>query len=184
MQLLSRQSTYDHSPIADLYQRHGPKLLKYIRRHVPIREDAEDVLLEVFVAALESDTLRTLGEGEQLAWLRSVAHNKFVDHNRRFYRRPIVTLEETSEMLYDDDDLAPEQIALRREAHAQLRRHLSSLPELQREVLRLRFANGLRCAEIARHLNKNEGTVRTLLSRSLNLLRSVYEKSREDTQHG
>lgn len=181
MHVLSHLPSCDHSPIADLYQRHGPTLLKYIRRHVQVQEDAEDMLLEVFIAALESGTLWTLDHGEQLAWLRRVAHNKFVDHHRRVYRCPSVPLEETSETLYDDDAFAPEQVTLRREAHAQLRRHLASLPALQQEVLRLRFANGLRCAEIARQLNKNEGAVRTLLSRALNLLRRIYEKSREET---
>jgi DNA-directed RNA polymerase specialized sigma24 family protein len=34
----------------------------------------------------------------------------------------------------------------------------------------------LRCAEIANTLGKSEAAVRMLLSRTLNLLRSIYEK--------
>ncbi|MBE3560393.1 MAG: sigma-70 family RNA polymerase sigma factor [Ktedonobacteraceae bacterium] len=169
---------HDHQAIAALYQRHAPTILTFIRRQVPTREDAEDLLLDVFVAALENEKLRTLEPEKQLAWLRRVAHNKLNDYYRRAHRRPAVPLDETVEMLYDND-LAPEQMALRQEAHAQLRAQLSSLPELQQNILRLRFANGLRCAEIARRVNKSEGAVRTLLSRSLSLLRSIYADERE-----
>ena len=63
---------------------------------------------------------------------------------------------------------------LRREEYAQLRAKIAQLPELQREVLRLRFANDLHCAEIASVLQKSEGAIRMVLSRTMKLLRAVY----------
>jgi RNA polymerase sigma factor (sigma-70 family) len=99
-------------------------------------------------------------------------------------RRPAVPLEQTQEMLYESDDSSPEREALRQEERTLLRTRLSVLPELQREVLHLRFAYNLPCAEIARLLHKNEGAIRTLLSRSLNRLRAIYETSREEGHHG
>jgi RNA polymerase sigma-70 factor (ECF subfamily) len=145
-------------------------------------EDAEDLLLEVFVAAVENDGLLALSNDEQLAWLRRVAHNKFIDYYRRSQRRPAVSLEEvTEESLVDDDDLSPEHAAVRQEEHTLLRARLSALPEMQQTILRLRFADGWRCKEIAGHINKSEGAVRTMLSRSLNLLRNIYASNREGT---
>jgi RNA polymerase sigma-70 factor (ECF subfamily) len=145
-------------------------------------EDAEDLLLEVFVAAVENDGLLALSDDEQLAWLRRVAHNKFIDYYRRSQRRPAVSLEEvTEESLVDDDDLSPEHAAVRQEEHTLLRARLSALPEMQQTILRLRFADGWRCKEIAGHINKSEGAVRTMLSRSLNLLRNIYASNREGT---
>ena len=166
----------DNTPIAVLYQRHAPTILHSIRRSITSPEDAEDVLLEVFLAALENNALSKLGEGEQLAWLRRVAHNKCIDLYRRAHRRPAVPLDEVTENMYGDDERTPEQMALRCEEHALLHSHLARLPELQQEVLRLRFAAGLRCAEIATTINKSEGAVRMILSRSLNLLRDIYER--------
>ncbi|HZR41762.1 MAG TPA: sigma factor-like helix-turn-helix DNA-binding protein [Ktedonobacteraceae bacterium] len=61
------------------------------------------------------------------------------------------------------------------EEYAHLHAHLEKLSPIQREALRLRFANGLRCSEIATVLGKRDGTVRVLLSRALNFLRSIYE---------
>lgn len=169
--------------IADLYQRYWLMILSNVLQLVPSREDAEDVLLEVFLAALESDTLVHLGERQQVAWLRRVAHNKCVDYHRRARRRPAVPLEVATATLYDDERLAPEQVVVRHEEQALLRQQFSALPLQQQEILLLRFSDGLRCAEIASRVHKSEGAVRTLLSRSLNLLRGIYAKGKEETHH-
>lgn len=161
--------------IAELYQRHVYTLLNAIRRAVPTREDAEDVLLEVFIAAFERNALSDLSEGEQLAWLRRVAHNKCVDAYRASQRRPFLSLETVTELLYDNEDLLPEQVALQSEELALLRTRLTRLPEQQQQILRLRFGQGLRCTEIARKLNKSESAIRMALSRTLNFLRRIYD---------
>lgn len=171
-----RKLFLDDAAITELYQRHAHTLLAFIRRYVSTREDAEDVLLEVFLAAFENHALADLSDGQQLAWLRRVAHNKCVDLHRRARRYPSVSLDSIEEILFEDEANAPEQLALRSEEHAVLRSHLARLPEQQQTVLRLRFAHGLRSVEIARKLNKSEGAVRMLLSRALNVLRGIYKQ--------
>jgi RNA polymerase sigma factor (sigma-70 family) len=182
--LLKGSATLDHTHIASLYQRYAPELLQYIRRHVLSQEDAEDVLLEVFIAALEKSDLSKMSEQEQLAWLRRVAHNKFVDLHRRSIRRPSIPLDDMQYELYDEDSSAPEIVALDDEEHALLRSHLASLSQIQQEVLRLRFAEDLRCPEIAKRLNKSDGAIRTMLSRILSLLRNIYTNSEEEIFNG
>ena len=182
--MFNDSATISQSHIASLYQRYAPGLLQYIRRHVPSQEDAEDVLLEVFLAALEKPNLTTLSEQEQLAWLRRVAHNKFVDLHRRNIRRSSVPLQDMQYELYDEDDHVPEYVALGHEQHALLRSHLASLSHIQQEVLRLRFSEDLHCSEIAKRLNKSDGAIRTMLSRILNLLRHIYASSEEEASNG
>ncbi len=179
MQQRQRRATaaLDDSPIARLYRQHALSLMTYVRRHVPAREDAEDIVLEVFLAVLEHKELAQLSEPEQLAWLRRVAHHKFVDYHRRSARRSAVPLEEAADTLLTDEDAGPDQLAVRREEDVLLRERLTQLPEHYQTILQLRFANGLRCTEIAKHLNKSDGAVRMLLSRALNILRDIYAKS-------
>lgn len=55
---------YDDAALANLYQRHAYTLLNFIRRYVSTREDAEDVLLEAFLAAMERHSLRGLSSEE------------------------------------------------------------------------------------------------------------------------
>lgn len=171
-----------NAAFTELYQNHAYTLLNFIRRYVSTREDAEDVLLEVFIAALEQNVLATMDAATQLAWLRRVAHNKCVDSYRRSRLRSAVPLEEIADQVYDAEERNPEQLVLRSEAHDSLRTRLANLSELQQEVLRLRFADGLRCSEIAQRLHKREGAVRMLLARTMNLLRGTYQQQEKGEQ--
>lgn len=185
MHRLMSQSTLDNTAFAALYQKYWQTVLNYVRQRVSSQEDAEDILLEVFLAALENEeSFLNFSEQKQLAWLRRVALNKCIDQHRRVKRRPAVPLEQTQETLYESEERSPEQEALRQEERTLLQTRLSVLPELQREVLHLRFSYNLPCAEIARLLHKNEGAIRALLSRSLNRLRIIYETKREEDYHG
>jgi DNA-directed RNA polymerase specialized sigma24 family protein len=58
------------SPVARLYELHATAIFAYLRRQAASREDAEDLLVEVFVAAVESSAFDRLDEKEQVAWLR------------------------------------------------------------------------------------------------------------------
>lgn len=174
MQLPRSVSSSDDTAIVEIYQRHVYTLLSYIRHYAPTREDAEDILLDVFIAAFERNALAGLSESEQLAWLRRVAQNKCVDVYRVSQRRPSLSLETVTDLLYDDADHLPEQIALYSEKLALLRTRLAKLSEQQQQILRLRFGQGLRCTEIAKKLNKSENAIRVTLSRTLNLLRRIY----------
>jgi RNA polymerase sigma-70 factor (ECF subfamily) len=142
--------------------------------NVNSREDVDDIVLDVFLAAMENQVWITWNDGEQLAWLRRIAYNKAVDYYRRTTRHPSVVLEHVASTLYEDDVYMPEHIALRNENYAFLRIHLSNLSELQQEIVYLRFFYGLRLKEIAQRLNKSDGVIRVTLSRALNLLRRKY----------
>ncbi len=168
----------NESAFADLYRRHVIPLLNYILRYVSTREDAEDVLVEVFLAAHDRADLIALCEDEQLAWLRRVAYHKCVDLLRRQQRHPTIALENVVETLYEADEQSPELVALRTEEHSLLRERLSKLTAQQQVILHLKFGQRLSGAEIARRLHKSESSVSKLLARALNQLRDMY-KSRE-----
>jgi RNA polymerase sigma factor (sigma-70 family) len=158
-----------------LFENYGSAIFGYLRMHVRSLEDAEDLLLEVFLAALEHDNLAALSSGEQLAWLRRVAHNKLLNILRQAQRRPQVALDAIVEINLEEEN--PEELMLKQEERSQLWASLQKLPVLQRHILQLRYGDGLRCAEIALLLNKREGAVRKQLSRSIRFLRCVYQKS-------
>jgi RNA polymerase sigma factor (sigma-70 family) len=166
-----------NSLFARLYDLHAPAILAYLRLHTSSQE-AEDLLLEVFLALLEQEDLMQRNAETLRGWLRSVAHHKLVDHYRRGARRQTVTLEEVAERLYEDDAHSPEQVALQHEQHVQVATILERLSPLQQQVVRLRFVYGLSCTEIARVLDKKEGAVRKLLTRALNYARTIYTQEK------
>jgi RNA polymerase sigma factor (sigma-70 family) len=165
--------------MAALYQQYAPAIFTYLVRHTSCKEVAEDILVEVFLAALESKPFFMQPEKAQLGWLWRVAHNKMIDAYRRSTRRRSVTLEDIAESAADDDNGDPEQFALQQEEYRDLQIHLKSLSTLQQEVLRLRFGQGMRCSEIAARMGKHEGAIKTMLSRTLNLLKNIYKADRE-----
>jgi len=161
---------------ATLYERYAGSIFAYVRLHTPSLEDAEDLTVEVFTAALEQENLSWLNDKQQFVWLRRVAQNKLVDRYRRSMHLYVLPLEQVVETVCIEERLIPEQVAVRREELGRLYKAVGKLSLLQQEVLQLRFSDGLRFAEIAVLLDKREATVRKICSRSLALLRRVYEQ--------
>lgn len=162
-----------------VYRRYSPQILAYLLRHVPSHQDAEDLLLDVFLAVLEKLPALNIDERRLAAYIQTVARNKMVDYYRQRGHHQFVSLEEAVETAYEPEELAPEQLALAHEQYAKLHQAVSALPEPQQTILRLRFGHNLRCGEIATRLSKSEGAVRMMLSRTLRLLRSlspIYEE--------
>jgi RNA polymerase sigma-70 factor (ECF subfamily) len=172
----NRHGTEVEQELALLYNEWAPGMLAYVRMRVASQEDAEDLVVEVFLAALEDAKFATLSEKAKQLWLWRVARNKVIDAYRRAKTRQSVTLDHIAEDPFADEMTSPEYSALRQEDYMDLYAHLQSLPVLQREILRLRFGHGLSCGEIATILGKQENAVRVTLSRSLNLLRQIYRQ--------
>ena len=167
-----------------LYRKFAPGLLTYVRMRIPSQEDAEDLVVDVFMAAIENTKFAALPEKEQQMWLWRVARNKVIDVYRRAKTRQNVALEQVADGLFEDEMAGPEYAALQQEDYLDLYSHLQSLPPLQQQILRMRFGQDLSCREIATTLGRQENVVRVTLSRSLNLLRKIYRRRREEQENG
>jgi len=157
----------------EIFRRYSPTIFAYIRLHTSSREEAEDLTLDVFTAALTNQQLITWVGPRQLSWLKRVAANKLIDNYRRANRRPVVALDQIVDTLLDERD--PEYMALHNENCTHLHQQIRQLSLQQQEVLHLRYGNGLHTAEIAELLNKSEQAVRQILSRTIHMLRTMYD---------
>src|SRR5438128_9868064 len=184
MMQANRQMAHAEQEMALLYRKNAPAMLSYVRMHIPSQEDAEDLVVEVFLAALQNATFATLSEKVKQSWLWRVTRNKVIDAYRRAKTRQSVTLDHIAESLFEDEMFSPEYSALRQEDYMDLYAHLQSLPPLQQQILRMRFGQDLSCREIATTLGKQENAVRVTLSRSLNLLRKIYRRRKEVQESG
>ena len=173
-------TTQAEPELALLYRKYAPVILTYVRNHITSPEEAEDLVVEVFLAAIESATFPSLSEKAKQSWLWRVTRNKVIDVYRRSKTRQSVNIDTAAEYLFENELFSPENAALRQEDYMDLYTHLQSLPAYQQEILRLRFGQDLSCSEIATALRKNENVVRVTLSRSLNLLRKMYRRRREE----
>jgi RNA polymerase sigma-70 factor (ECF subfamily) len=156
------------------YDRFAAIIFHYLFQQVSNEQDAEDLLLEVFLAALQDKSLPNLPAGRQLAWLRRVARNKVIDRYRHIALLNLLPIEQALEM--KDTALTPEQYTEQKENYERLNQSIAQLTSLQRELIRLRYRNGLHFIEIAAILEKPEGTVRQLFVRTIHQLRTIYDQ--------
>ncbi len=157
------------------YDRFAGIIFQYLLQQVSNEQDAEDLLLEVFLAALQDKSLTNLPGGRQLAWLRRVARYKVIDRYRHVALLNLLPIEQALEL--EDTALTPEQYTEQKENYERLYQSIAQLTKpLQQELINLRYRNGLRFFEIAAILEKPEGTVRQLFGRTLRQLRANYDQ--------
>jgi len=155
-----------------LYDRFALTVFTYICQHESNRQDAEDLLVEIFLAAFKNEGLSSLPVARQVAWLLRVTRNKLVDRHRHRTLVTLVSIELASEI--EDEAPTPEQYAEQQESYERLYRALEQLSPLQRELIWLRHTRSLRFCDIACKFEKSEVAVRQLYSRTLQQLRGIY----------
>ena len=157
-----------------LYDRYAPAILAYIYQHISSPQDAEDILVEVFMATLTQHHFSSFSPARQLAWLKRVAHNKVIDRYRHNMHLTFVSIE--TAMGIHSHEMTPEQSMLQQEKYNALHSALQRLSPEQQQLIHLRYGNGLRLTQIADMLNKPEKTVSKILHRTLQRLRGLYEQ--------
>src|SRR5256885_4399937 len=100
---VNRHTAQVEQEMALLYRKYAPGLLSYIRLRVPSPEDAEDLVVEVFLAALQHATFAALSENAKQLWLWRVTRNKVIDAYRRAQTRRSVTIDHVVDGLFEDE---------------------------------------------------------------------------------
>lgn len=164
----------DEAAFTKVYRKLHPVVYAFIARRIRIRADAEDLtarVFERFVARLDTfDPDR----GSARAWVLTIARNAVIDELRR--RTPETANAEAVDEQLADVTLLPSRGLEQDDAAAQVRRVLADTPARTREILTLRFADGLRNKEIAVLLEMSEAAVKQRISR---VLRGLKERSGE-----
>lgn len=166
---LARAREGDGEAFRALYRDLHPEVSRFVARRVRARADAEDLTARVFVAFVERLRDYDRGRGSVRGWLLAIARNAIIDHFRRV--RPTATPGELLDAL-PCDAAGPLDGLLERERLDQLAAIVRGLDPEARELLALRFADGLRHREVAAILGLQEAAVKQRVSRILRDLRA------------
>jgi RNA polymerase sigma-70 factor (ECF subfamily) len=166
---LARAREGDGEAFRALYRDLHPEVSRFVARRVRARADAEDLTARVFVAFVERLRDYDRGRGSVRGWLLAIARNAIIDHFRRV--RPTATPGELLDAL-PCDAAGPLDGLLERERLDQLAALVRGLDPEARELLALRFADGLRHREVAAILGLQEAAVKQRVSRILRDLRA------------
>jgi RNA polymerase sigma-70 factor, ECF subfamily len=169
--LLARSQRGDRDAFRRLYRLlHGP-VSRYVRRRVRPPQDAEDVVAEVFTRLLESLDRIDSRRITVLAYALAAARNAVVDRARQGGVSASASVDPLSLPLPEPAPDPGERMDAR-QALETLRACVERQPAEVRELLSLRYADGLRHVEIAAVMALNEAAVRQRLSRAVRELRA------------
>jgi RNA polymerase sigma-70 factor (ECF subfamily) len=158
---------------ASLYDHFYPLVHRRVWHMVP-PQDAEDVTQEVFIAMVKSlPSFRD--ESKFSTWLSALTNHQVANYYRR-REHQVQRLTEEGDLLSNQPPMPDQGQDLRhQEELIALRRGLARLPEHYREVLLLRFVDGLQFDEIAGEIQKTLDATKSLFRRALQALQDEVE---------
>jgi len=136
-----------------LLARHQGRLLSYIMQLTGNRQQAEDIFQETFVKAIM--TIRQgnyVESGKFGAWLSRIARNLFIDQFRQERAEPTMSTDDADVDILNRKELSEQTVEdgmIDLQIRDDVRRLITLLPEQQREVLVMRYYQGLSFKEIA-----------------------------------
>jgi RNA polymerase sigma-70 factor (ECF subfamily) len=164
----------DPRAFGPLYEHYVDRIYSYIYHRVGNVYDAEDLTSRVFFRAMSHvDTYVDKGYPFS-AWLYRIAHNLIANWHRDRGRRPTVSLEDM--VISSRPDEHPESVAQDEDERQLLTGAVAQLEPARRELLVLKFNEGLSNAEIGQVLGKSEGAIKSLYHRTLLQLRRELSK--------
>ena len=181
-QLVMRASARDQEAFSELYTLYFDRIYRYVRLKIGSPTEAEDITSAVFFNAWRTiNHFAPQRESSFAAWLFRLAHNAVVDRYRR--ARDIISLDSTDKRpILHAIQPGPEAQVERQVDIDELYAALQSLTAEQREVVLLRFVEGLSAREVGDIVGKLEGAVRGMQFRAIESLRRALARGTEAGQ--
>lgn len=164
-----------------LLKRHQDRIFNYILRIIKNEDIANDIFQETFVKAIQTIRQgRYTENGKFPAWISRIAHNLIIDYYRQEKSENLQSSDLTDVDILNRKELCEEtieDIIISDQIRADVKYLIEELPELQREVLKMRYYQSLSFKEIA---EITDVSINTALGRMryaiLNLRRIAQEK--------
>ena len=164
--LLSKAQALDREALSQIHDQYYDSIYRYISFRVSDEQSVEDLTSEVFTRFL-SALHKKIGRPKCIrGWLFGTACHVVKEYYRSQRRSNLVSLDES----LADQARGPEQSTLDRWTRRKLRDAIQDLTEDQQNILALRYGYDLSIQEVARTVNKSEGSVKMLQMRAISAL--------------
>ncbi len=178
-QQLIKQAQNEPEAFGQIFDIYYAKIFNYSLRRVQNRQMAEDLTSEIFFKALAGLKKFRWQSAPFGAWLFKIAHNEVISYYRKGLQKTVSLDQIQAEGDFDfgNSDTAASALVNKESQSEQLqifnaiKDKLNTLPDKYKEVLSLRYFEKLSILDIATVLEKPEGTIKSLLSRGIDLLR-------------
>jgi RNA polymerase sigma-70 factor, ECF subfamily len=175
VELLHAIAGGDEQALASLYDRYRIILFSLVLRILHSRDDAEDVLQELFLQVWKRASDFDESRGRPFTWLVTLARSRAIDRLRSLNARERAANESARAAGPEAWSDAVDD-AIRSEQSEVVRRALAELPEEQRRTLLLAYFEGLTQSEIAARLGAPLGTIKTRMRSGMIKLRELLRE--------
>ena len=169
VELIKAIAARDEVALAQLYDRYRVILFGLLMRILNNREEAEDVLQEVFLQVWRKAAEFDENRGRPFTWLVTLGRSRGIDRLRSLGVRERVAEAGAREAIEEVSDAASD--AFRSEQRGLVNDALAQLPDEQKRPLMLAYFDGLTQSEIATRLGAPLGTIKTRMRTGLIKLR-------------
>lgn len=166
-QLLAQAKQLDPAALQLLHHRYYEPVARYIKFKVGDSQTVEDLSGEVFVRVIQGLKRGQGWQDSPQGWIMGIARHVVADHYRQKERAPEVEL---SEHLAAQTETNPAYQAMLSDRKRVLHQAIQQLGEEQRDVILLRFMEGVDIRVVAKAVNKTPGAVKALQYRALRVL--------------
>ncbi len=172
--LIHRMASKDAEALDAFYSRYNRLAFALVLRVVGNREDAEDVLVDVFWQVWQQASRYDTARGKPVAWLLTIARTRAIDCLRSTGRKP--SSFDALENRIERPPSQPEPDAfVAADTRNAVREALQTLPEQQRLPLELAYYQGMSHSEIAAALGQPLGTVKDRVRNGMLHLRKLLQ---------
>lgn len=164
----------DRDALQQIFVRTSMKLMSICVRILKDRDEAEDVLQEVFISIWGRAASFDPDRSSPSTWLSTIARNKAIDRLRARRARPSAS---PIEEAFDLADGAPDGFAAaaERQEGARIQHCLSTLEGRAQAMIRTAFFEGTSYADLAARAGVPLGTVKSWIRRGLQRLKACLQ---------
>lgn len=168
--LLADVAAGSRNAFETLYRATSPRLLGVCLRVLPDRDEAEDVLQEVFTLIWHKAHQFDPNRASPIAWLAMIARNKAIDRLRAAPARGTLAPIEYADDI-PDAGATPLQTAVAADERARLDACMQQLDARRQSLIRAAFFDGATYDELAQRIASPLGSVKSWIRRGLLQLR-------------
>ncbi len=185
--LLAKIVKGDHQAFGQLYDHSSGLLYTLAVRILGSREEADELLQEVYLEVWRKVARYDIGRGTPIAWLITLTRSRAIDRLRaRAVRGQTTTLRLNEAVSSSVADLGPSPYETQadQELRITVGNAITGLPVAQQQAIELAYYEGLSHMEIAARLNQPLGTVKTRIKLGMSKLRESLRRSWEQGDIG
>lgn len=177
--LVARVAKGEHHALSQLYDQSSTVLFSLALRILGNREEAADMLREIYLDVWTRVVRYDVGRGTPIAWLITLTRNRAIDrlrtHGRHIFHQVAPSIDDalTNQVPGESSDLFDSQAD--QELRYLIKEVWASLPPIQQQVIELAYYDGLPDAEIAAQLNQPVEEVKTCIALGMSQLRESLQ---------